>query len=337
MVSFAHPILYIDNLDRRVTEELLYEEFHSVNFLESVLLCRNKITRESLGYGYLTFKNVASAIKAYNKYNNKIWFGRLLILKPAEGFTYSIGTDNVLVEYSESLTGFVFTEHSMKEIYTATEESVTQVLVSMEEATTYDDPPLKYASTTQFTSSEPMLAVANIASKEGEVSIVDYIFPRVKEMYPEFVGRITGVLLGMDYKDQLKLMSDQSFFKRKVDEAMSSLSASAGQSTCKVLLDIKKEGTCGAFLDIKKEETSKTILDIKKEETCGALLDIKKETCGALLDIKKEETCKTLLDIKKEETCGAILDIKKETCGALLNIKKEETCKTLLDIKKEES
>ncbi|KAB7497220.1 hypothetical protein Anas_03594 [Armadillidium nasatum] len=281
-----------------------YMQFHSVNFLESVLLCRNKITRESLGYGYLTFKKAASARKAFNKYNNKIWFGRLLILRPAEGFTQSVGTDTVLVEYSESLTGFVFTEHSIKETNTSTEESVTQVLVSMEEATTYDHPSLKFASTTQFTSAETMLAVANIASNEGEINIVDYIFPRVKEMYPEFVGRITGVLLGMnmDYKDQLKLMSDQSFFKRKVDEAMSSLSASAGQSTSKVLLDIKKE------------ETSKTILDIKKEEICGALLNIKKEeTCGALLNIKKEEPFGALLNIKKEETCGVLLEIKKET------------------------
>lgn len=68
--------LYVGDLHPDVTEAILYEIFNSVGPVGSIRICRDTVSRRSLGYGYVNFHSVSDAERALDTLNYSSIKGR---------------------------------------------------------------------------------------------------------------------------------------------------------------------------------------------------------------------------------------------------------------------
>jgi len=70
-VSFASASLYVGDLRPEINETQLFELFKQVGPVASIRVCRDAITRRSLGYAYVNYHNVHDAERALDVFNFK--------------------------------------------------------------------------------------------------------------------------------------------------------------------------------------------------------------------------------------------------------------------------
>ncbi|KAL2358985.1 Protein phosphatase PP2A regulatory subunit B, partial [Blastomyces dermatitidis] len=68
--------LYVGELDSSVTEAMLFELFSSIGQVASIRVCRDAVTRRSLGYAYVNYNNTADGERALEDLNYTLIKGK---------------------------------------------------------------------------------------------------------------------------------------------------------------------------------------------------------------------------------------------------------------------
>ncbi|KAG0089821.1 Protein phosphatase PP2A regulatory subunit B [Podila epicladia] len=96
----ASASLYIGELDPSVNEAMLFEMFNSVGPVASIRVCRDAVTRRSLGYAYVNFHNVVDGERALETLNYTVIKNRAcrIMWSQRDPALRKTGTGNIFIK-----------------------------------------------------------------------------------------------------------------------------------------------------------------------------------------------------------------------------------------------
>jgi len=98
--NFSSASLYVGDLHNDVTETLLFEVFKQAGPVASIRVCRDTVTRRSLGYAYVNYYNFADAERALDALNYKDIKGRpvRIMWSQRDPGLRKVGTGNIFIK-----------------------------------------------------------------------------------------------------------------------------------------------------------------------------------------------------------------------------------------------
>lgn len=97
---YTNASLYVGDLDPYVNESMLHEKFAVCGAVSLVRICRDKVTKQSLGYAYVNFYQASDAERALDTLNYELLNGkpmRLMWCQRDPGLRKS-GVGNVFIK-----------------------------------------------------------------------------------------------------------------------------------------------------------------------------------------------------------------------------------------------
>jgi polyadenylate-binding protein len=92
--SFASASLYIGDLNPDINETQLFEVFKQIGQVASIRVCRDAVTRRSLGYAYVNYHNLTDAERALDMLNYSELKGRPMRIMWSQRYTSLRKTGN---------------------------------------------------------------------------------------------------------------------------------------------------------------------------------------------------------------------------------------------------
>uniref|UniRef100_A0A287BKJ3 Poly(A) binding protein cytoplasmic 4 like n=1 Tax=Sus scrofa TaxID=9823 RepID=A0A287BKJ3_PIG len=107
--KYRQASLYVGDLHADVTEDLLFKKFSTVGPVLSIRICRDLVTRRSLGYAYVNFLQLADAQKALDTMNFDLIKGKSIRLMWSQRDAYlrKSGIGNVMSD-DQGSRGYAF-------------------------------------------------------------------------------------------------------------------------------------------------------------------------------------------------------------------------------------